>query len=63
MPAYCAVAAASAAQLEACRTHPADWTYLSPPALLEPGIRTVPLMKIVEVVSGALTRPEIPPRT
>ncbi|MFD8724650.1 hypothetical protein ACFV2H_43510 [Streptomyces sp. NPDC059629] len=40
VPAYCAVAAASAAQLEACRTHPADWTYLSPPALLEPGIRT-----------------------
>lgn len=39
-PAYRAVATASAAQLEACRTHPADWTYLSPPALLEPGTRT-----------------------
>ncbi|MEU8711840.1 NAD(P)H-binding protein [Streptomyces sp. NPDC048663] len=38
--AYRAVATASAAQLEACRTHPADWTYLSPPALLEPGTRT-----------------------
>ncbi|MET8778339.1 NAD(P)H-binding protein [Nocardia sp. NPDC004654] len=35
-----AIAAASAAQLEACRAHPADWVYLSPPALLEPGSRT-----------------------
>ncbi|TDC77819.1 NAD(P)-dependent oxidoreductase [Streptomyces hainanensis] len=35
-----AVAAASAAQLDACRAHPADWVYLSPPALLEPGQRT-----------------------
>ncbi|MBI0296247.1 NAD(P)H-binding protein [Streptomyces sp. PRKS01-29] len=35
-----AIAAASAAQLDACRTHPADWVYLSPPALLEPGLRT-----------------------
>ncbi|MEV6325214.1 NAD(P)H-binding protein [Nocardia sp. NPDC051787] len=34
------IAAASAAQLEACRAHPADWVYLSPPALLEPGRRT-----------------------
>ncbi|MBF6435428.1 NAD(P)-dependent oxidoreductase [Nocardia cyriacigeorgica] len=34
------IAAASVAQLEACRAHPADWTYLSPPALLEPGVRT-----------------------
>ncbi|QFZ21069.1 NAD(P)-dependent oxidoreductase [Saccharothrix syringae] len=37
---YRAIAAASAAQLEACRAHPADWVYLSPPALLEPGRRT-----------------------
>ncbi|GAB2630607.1 NAD(P)-dependent oxidoreductase [Streptomyces capparidis] len=35
-----AVAAASAAQLDACRAHPADWVYLSPPAVLEPGPRT-----------------------
>lgn len=35
-----AVAAASLAQFEACRAHPADWVYLSPPALLEPGQRT-----------------------
>ncbi|TXS49844.1 NAD(P)-dependent oxidoreductase [Streptomyces sp. t39] len=37
-----AVAAACAAQLDACRAAPpaADWTYLSPPALLEPGKRT-----------------------
>ncbi|TLG09878.1 NAD-dependent epimerase/dehydratase family protein [Nocardia cyriacigeorgica] len=34
------IAAASVAQLEACRAHRADWTYLSPPALLEPGTRT-----------------------
>ncbi|WP_035791334.1 NAD(P)-dependent oxidoreductase [Kitasatospora mediocidica] len=34
------VAAASAAQLDACRAHPADWVYLSPPAVLEPGPRT-----------------------
>ncbi|WP_454198048.1 NAD(P)-dependent oxidoreductase [Nocardia sp. Marseille-Q1738] len=34
------IAAASAAQLDACRAHPADWVYLSPPALLEPGRRT-----------------------
>jgi len=34
------LAAASAAQLDACRAHPADWVYLSPPALLEPGHRT-----------------------
>jgi putative NADH-flavin reductase len=37
---YRPLAAASAAQLAACRAHPADWTYLSPPALLEPGTRT-----------------------
>ncbi len=34
------IAAASVAQWEACRAHPADWVYLSPPALLEPGQRT-----------------------
>ncbi|MGK4579930.1 NAD(P)-dependent oxidoreductase [Kitasatospora sp. HPMI-4] len=34
------IAAASAAQLDACRAHSADWVYLSPPALLEPGRRT-----------------------
>ena len=29
------------AQLQACRSHAgADWVYLSPPALLEPGVRT-----------------------
>ncbi|WP_369272724.1 NAD(P)-dependent oxidoreductase [Streptomyces sp. R11] len=36
-----AVAAAGTAQLRACEAHPdADWVYLSPPALLEPGDRT-----------------------
>ncbi|MEV6400018.1 NAD(P)H-binding protein [Streptomyces sp. NPDC051907] len=35
-----AVAAASSAQLDACRAHRADWVYLSPPAVLEPGHRT-----------------------
>ncbi|MEV4238287.1 MULTISPECIES: NAD(P)H-binding protein [unclassified Nocardia] len=39
-PAIRPIAAASLAQLEACRTHPANWIYLSPPALLEPGHRT-----------------------
>ncbi|MGW0700827.1 NAD(P)-dependent oxidoreductase [Streptomyces sp. NPDC002867] len=36
------IAAACAAQLDACRAFAsdADWTYLSPPALLEPGERT-----------------------
>ncbi|MEU5612510.1 NAD(P)H-binding protein [Streptomyces sparsogenes] len=34
------LAAASAAQLDVCRAHPADWVYLSPPALLEPGQRS-----------------------
>ncbi|GAB3147778.1 NAD(P)-dependent oxidoreductase [Amycolatopsis stemonae] len=38
---YRAIAEASAAQLAACRAHPAaGWVYLSPPALLEPGPRT-----------------------
>ncbi|MFD7323497.1 NAD(P)-dependent oxidoreductase [Streptomyces sp. NPDC059875] len=39
-PAVRAIAASSIAQLDACRAHPADWVYLSPPALLEPGVRT-----------------------
>lgn len=34
------IAAASAAQLDACRTQPGNWVYLSPPAVLEPGPRT-----------------------
>ncbi|MEG3630808.1 NAD(P)-dependent oxidoreductase [Streptomyces poriticola] len=35
------VAAAGVAQLRTCRSHAgADWVYLSPPALLEPGERT-----------------------
>ncbi len=40
-PPWRAIAAAGVAQLRLCRDHPsADWTYLSPPALLEPGRRT-----------------------
>ncbi|WP_433621865.1 NAD(P)-dependent oxidoreductase [Nocardia sp. CA-120079] len=39
-PAIRPIAAASVAQLEACRTNSANWIYLSPPALLEPGHRT-----------------------
>ncbi|MFE5954872.1 NAD(P)-dependent oxidoreductase [Streptomyces massasporeus] len=36
-----AVAAAGVAQLRTCQSHAeADWVYLSPPALLEPGVRT-----------------------
>ncbi|MDG4861180.1 NADH-flavin reductase, partial [Streptomyces sp. T-3] len=36
-----AIAVASTDQLEACRRHlGAEWTYLSPPALLAPGERT-----------------------
>ncbi|MFF8846062.1 NAD(P)-dependent oxidoreductase [Streptomyces sp. NPDC015127] len=37
-----AIAAACTAQLDVCRAAGAgaDWTYLSPPALLEPGVRT-----------------------
>ncbi|MYR40890.1 NAD(P)H-binding protein [Streptomyces sp. SID5910] len=39
--AYKAVAAAGLAQLRTCRSHAhTNWTYLSPPALLEPGART-----------------------
>lgn len=38
---YRAIAAASSAQLEACVAHQhPDWTYISPPAVLEPGERT-----------------------
>lgn len=33
-------ALASLAQLQACEGHGAAWTYLSPPAVLEPGTRT-----------------------
>jgi putative NADH-flavin reductase len=39
-PQYRAIASASAAQLDACQAHPGDWVYLSPPAILEPGVRT-----------------------
>ncbi|MEO3791672.1 NAD(P)H-binding protein [Nonomuraea sp. B10E15] len=40
-PSWRPIALACEAQLAACRTAPrADWTYLSPPALLEPGERT-----------------------
>ncbi|SFQ71336.1 hypothetical protein SAMN05421810_11440 [Amycolatopsis arida] len=39
-PRWRAIAMASVAQLGACRGHPADWVYLSPPATLEPGRRT-----------------------
>lgn len=34
------LAEASMRQLEECESHRADWVYLSPPALLEPGERT-----------------------
>ncbi|WP_432280693.1 hypothetical protein [Streptomyces luomodiensis] len=38
---YRAVALAGVAQLRVCQAHAgADWVYLSPPALLEPGART-----------------------
>jgi putative NADH-flavin reductase len=33
-------AVASLAQLQVCEGHEAAWTYLSPPAILEPGVRT-----------------------
>jgi putative NADH-flavin reductase len=33
-------AVASLAQLKVCESHSAAWTYLSPPAVLEPGTRT-----------------------
>ena len=38
--AWRAIALACNEQLEVCRASTADWTYLSPPALLEPGERT-----------------------
>lgn len=39
--AWRAIAASSIAQLDACWAHAgADWVYLSPPALIEPGTRT-----------------------
>lgn len=34
------IAAASSTQLDVCRAHHADWVYLSPPAVLEPGHRS-----------------------
>ncbi|MCR6481920.1 NAD(P)H-binding protein [Amycolatopsis sp. OK19-0408] len=40
-PQYRAIAEASATQLAVCQAHQtADWVYLSPPAVLEPGTRT-----------------------
>ncbi|GGS63192.1 NAD(P)-dependent oxidoreductase [Streptomyces cinerochromogenes] len=40
-PQWRPVAAAGVAQLRTCRAHAhTDWVYLSPPALLEPGVRT-----------------------
>lgn len=52
---YRAAAAASAAQLDACRAHMADWVYLSPPALLEPGTRTGTYRRGTDTL---LTRPD-----
>lgn len=41
LPAWRDIALACCDQLEVCRAEPrADWTYLSPPALLQPGERT-----------------------
>ncbi|UUV31952.1 NAD(P)H-binding protein [Amycolatopsis roodepoortensis] len=34
------IASASMSQLRACEAHVGDWVYLSPPAILEPGVRT-----------------------
>ncbi|WP_414939137.1 NAD(P)-dependent oxidoreductase [Amycolatopsis sp. cmx-11-51] len=34
------IASASTTQLRACEAHAGDWVYLSPPAILEPGVRT-----------------------
>jgi putative NADH-flavin reductase len=39
-PEWRAFAAASLVQLHTCQGHHADWRYLSPPAVLEPGART-----------------------
>ncbi|UWE08723.1 NAD(P)-dependent oxidoreductase [Actinacidiphila bryophytorum] len=52
---YRAAAAASAAQLDVCRAHMADWVYLSPPALLEPGARTGTYRRATTTL---LTRPD-----
>lgn len=35
-----AIAQSSVDQFDACATHPADWAYMSPPALFGPGTRT-----------------------
>jgi len=39
-PQWRTTAQASVDQFNACLAHPANWTYLSPPALFEPGERT-----------------------
>lgn len=39
-PEWRSIAQLSVDQFNACATHPADWTYLSPPALFGPGTRT-----------------------
>ncbi|GHH66183.1 NAD-dependent epimerase [Promicromonospora soli] len=39
-PQWRSSAVASLAQLQVCEGHEAAWTYLSPPAILEPGLRT-----------------------
>ncbi|RSN21506.1 NADH-flavin reductase [Amycolatopsis sp. WAC 01416] len=39
-PAWRTIASASLSQLLACEAHTGDWVYLSPPAMLEPGVRT-----------------------
>ncbi|RSN60786.1 NADH-flavin reductase [Amycolatopsis sp. WAC 04182] len=39
-PAWRTIASASTCQLQACEAHAGDWVYLSPPAMLEPGVRT-----------------------
>ncbi|GAB3743845.1 NAD(P)-dependent oxidoreductase [Amycolatopsis oliviviridis] len=39
-PEWRSIASASTTQLQACEAHSGDWVYLSPPAMLEPGVRT-----------------------
>ncbi len=39
-PEWRTIASASITQLQACEAHAGDWVYLSPPAILEPGVRT-----------------------
>ncbi|MEV6912571.1 NAD(P)H-binding protein [Amycolatopsis sp. NPDC051071] len=39
-PEWRTIASASTTQLQACEAHAGDWVYLSPPAILEPGVRT-----------------------